>query len=80
MASLFETFGSSEDETASRYGDEAGLGLPLAYRYCQLMGGQLSIHSQAGLGTTATVTLPAQPRSAGEPPAAPPLLSPMLMP
>lgn len=80
MASLFETFGGSEDETASRYGDEAGLGLPLAYRYCQLMGGQLSIHSQAGLGTTATVTLPAQPRGAGEPPAAPPLLSPMLMP
>ncbi|MFT4240649.1 MAG: HAMP domain-containing sensor histidine kinase [Acidovorax sp.] len=67
MSSLFETFGSSEDETASRYGDEAGLGLPLAYRYCQLMGGQLSVQSEVGVGTMVTVTLPVQPRGAVEP-------------
>ncbi len=60
MASLFETFGRSEDETASKYGDEVRLGLPLAYRYCQLMGGKLAVHSQLGLGTTVTVTLPRQ--------------------
>ena len=58
MPSLFETFGRSEDETASKYGDEARLGLPLAYRYCQLMGGKLTVHSELGLGSTATVTLP----------------------
>ena len=62
MASLFETFGRSEDETASKYGDEVRLGLPLAYRYCQLMGGKLSVESVPGLGTTVTVTLPRQPR------------------
>ena len=81
MASLFETFGSTEEETASRYGDEAGLGLPLAYRYCQLMGGTLSVESQVGAGTLVTVTLPVQSRSAEEPlamPAAPSSLSPML--
>jgi signal transduction histidine kinase len=67
MASLFETFGRSEDETASRYGDQVRLGLPLAYRYCQLMGGSLSIQSELGVGSTVTVTLPRQPRGVEEP-------------
>jgi signal transduction histidine kinase len=62
MATLFETFGRSEDETASKYGDEVRLGLPLAYRYCQLMGGNLSVQSKLGLGSTVTVTLPRQSR------------------
>lgn len=60
LASLFETFGSSEGETASKYADEVRLGLPLAYRYCKLMGGNLSIYSKLGQGTTATVTMPRQ--------------------
>jgi signal transduction histidine kinase len=58
MPSLFETFGLSEDETASKYGDEVRLGLPLAYRYCRLMGGELAVQSTPGQGTTVTVTLP----------------------
>jgi len=66
MQSLFETFGRSEHETASKYGDEARLGLPLAYRYCQLMGGQLSIQSKPGLGTTVVVTLPRQSLAAAD--------------
>ena len=66
MASLFETFGRSEDETASKYGDRAGLGLPLAYRYCQLMGGTLSVQSELGVGSTVTVTLPRQSRRVAE--------------
>ena len=66
MASLFETFGRSEDETASKYGDEVRLGLPLAYRYCQLMGGKLSVQSEVGLGTKVTVTLPRRSRGVEE--------------
>ncbi len=66
LASLFDTFGSSEDETASKYADEIRLGLPLAHRYCQLMGGHLSVHSKLGLGTTVTVTLPRQSRGVNE--------------
>lgn len=58
MASLFDTFGRSEGETASRYGDEVRLGLPLAYRYCRLMGGKLSVQSELGLGSRVIVTLP----------------------
>lgn len=66
LASLFETFGSSEDETASKYADEVRLGLPLAYRYCKFMGGNLSVHSKLGLGSTVTVTLPRQSRGVQE--------------
>ena len=66
MASLFETFGRSEDETASKYGDEVRLGLPLAYRYCQLMGGTLSVQSELGRGSKVTVTLPRQARRVEE--------------
>jgi signal transduction histidine kinase len=66
MASLFETFGGSEDETSTKYVDEVRLGLPLAYRYCQLMGGKLSVQSKLGLGSTVTVTLPRQSRGPEE--------------
>lgn len=70
IANLFETFGTSDDETSSKYGEEAGLGLPLAYRYSQLMGGTLSIESTPGVGSTVTVTLPRKARVAQEPTAA----------
>ncbi len=61
MGSLFDTFGLAEGETSSRYGDEVRLGLPLAYRYCRLMGGDLAVVSVPGQGTTATVSLPLHP-------------------
>jgi signal transduction histidine kinase len=58
MAGLFDTFGLAADETSSRYGDEVRLGLPLAYRYCRLMGGDLGVASEPGKGSTVTVTVP----------------------
>ena len=58
---LFETFDRSENETASNYGDDVRLGLPLAYRYCRLMGGELSIQSKLGAGSRFTIHLPIQP-------------------
>jgi signal transduction histidine kinase len=41
IASLCETFGSGESDTASKYGECTGLGLPLARRLCRLLGGDL---------------------------------------
>lgn len=70
METLFETMGTSDDETSSRYDDEVRLGLPLAYRYCRLMGGDLTVRSRPGQGTTVDVCLPCRPRHCGEPAAA----------
>lgn len=66
MANLFETLGTSDDETSSKYDDEVRLGLPLAYRYCRLMGGDLSVESRLGEGSTVIVSLPRQPRGLEE--------------
>lgn len=67
MSSLFATMGTSDEETSSRYDDEVRLGLPLAYRYCRLMGGDLTVESRPGQGTTAVVSLPRWPRAPSEP-------------
>jgi len=61
ISRLFETFGHSEDETASNYGDDVRLGLPLAHRYCSLMGGELTVQSKLGVGSRFAVQLPIQP-------------------
>ena len=66
MATLFETMGSSDDETSSRYDDGVRLGLPLAYRYCRLMGGNLSVQSRLGHGCKVIVSLPRKPRGVEE--------------
>jgi signal transduction histidine kinase len=55
---LFETFRHSEEETASNYADDVRLGLPLAHRYCRLMGGELSVTSKLGSGSRFTIRLP----------------------
>jgi len=55
---LFETFGNSDQETASNYGDDVRLGLPLAHRYCRLMGGELSVRSRRGVGSRFTIRVP----------------------
>jgi signal transduction histidine kinase len=57
---LFETFGNAENETASNYGEDVRLGLPLAQRYCRLMGGELSVESRLGFGSRFTVQVPVQ--------------------
>jgi signal transduction histidine kinase len=58
LKTIFDTFGNSEDETSSNYGDDVRLGLPLAHRYCRLLGGALSVQSTKGSGSTFTVVLP----------------------
>jgi signal transduction histidine kinase len=57
---LFETFGNSDQETASNYGDDVRLGLPLAHRYCRLMGGELSVKSRLGIGSRFTLRIPVE--------------------
>jgi signal transduction histidine kinase/CheY-like chemotaxis protein len=58
MAKLFSPFTQVDDSPARRYGG-AGLGLALTRNLCQLMGGDVTVVSQPGEGSTFTIELPA---------------------
>ena len=61
MARLFEEFGQADASTTRRYGG-TGLGLALSRRLCRMMGGDISVASEPGLGSTFTIRLPAEVR------------------
>ena len=54
---LFRPFVQADTSIARKYGG-TGLGLALVWRFCQLMGGDVSVESPAGEGATFTVRLP----------------------
>ena len=64
IETLLETFGNRENETASSYGQDLGLGLPLTQRLCRSMGGELIVESEAGRGSCFMIRVPLQPAMA----------------
>jgi signal transduction histidine kinase len=58
LQQLFQEFTQADAATARNYGG-TGLGLVLSRRFCQLMGGDITVTSQEGAGSTFTVRLPA---------------------
>ena len=54
---LFEAFVQADVTIASRYGG-TGLGLAISRRLCRLMGGEVTVESEPGKGSTFTVQLP----------------------
>ncbi|MBD3870382.1 MAG: response regulator [Acidobacteria bacterium] len=56
---VFEEFSQADDSTSRDYGG-TGLGLPISRRFCQMMGGDISVSSEHGIGSTFTIELPAQ--------------------
>jgi signal transduction histidine kinase len=57
MAKLFQEFSQASSTTASKYGG-TGLGLAISRRFCQMMGGDITVESAPGKGSTFTIRLP----------------------
>ena len=54
---LFQEFSQASSSTASRYGG-TGLGLVISRRFCQMMGGDITVESEPGRGSIFTIRLP----------------------
>jgi signal transduction histidine kinase len=57
MGKLFQEFSQASSTTASKYGG-TGLGLAISKRFCQMMGGDITVESEPGRGSTFTIRLP----------------------
>jgi signal transduction histidine kinase len=57
MGKLFQEFSQASSSTASKYGG-TGLGLVISRRFCQMMGGDITVASEPGRGSTFTIRLP----------------------
>jgi signal transduction histidine kinase len=57
MGKLFQEFSQGSSATASKYGG-TGLGLAISRRFCQMMGGDITVASKPGRGSTFTVRMP----------------------
>ena len=54
---IFEDFSQADNETVNKFGG-TGLGLALTKRFCQMMGGSITVRSQRGVGSSFTIEIP----------------------
>jgi signal transduction histidine kinase/DNA-binding response OmpR family regulator len=67
---VFDEFSQADETTTRDYGG-TGLGLPISRRFCRMMGGDISVESAVGKGSTFMIRLPREVvEAAGKPVAA----------
>ncbi|MCR0982166.1 response regulator [Roseomonas populi] len=69
LAKLFRRFTQADSSTTRRFGG-TGLGLAITRAFCTLLGGDISVESEEGKGTTFTIRVPMDMRETGPEPAA----------
>lgn len=57
LQQIFKPFTQADASTTKKYGG-TGLGLTISQRLCQILGGEISVESENGRGSTFTVKLP----------------------
>jgi signal transduction histidine kinase/CheY-like chemotaxis protein len=65
ISKVFEAFAQADSSTTRRYGG-TGLGLAITKKFCEMMGGTISVESEPGKGTMFTVRLPKRPANKAE--------------
>lgn len=61
LGKLFQAFQQADSSTSRKYGG-TGLGLVITKKFCELMGGGVTVTSEPGVGSTFTIELPAEGR------------------
>lgn len=60
LARVFDRFAQASKDTTQHYGG-TGLGLEISRRFCEMMGGKLTVESTPGQGSCFTIHLPQHP-------------------
>ncbi len=67
LGRMFQAFSQADASTVRKYGG-TGLGLAITRHFCRLMGGDVTVASEPGKGSTFTIRLPAEIREPGKEP------------